>query len=196
MIYHISKQGETYKNVMSAIEKVEQRDRVLSYIQWKLPVGNYVKLNTDGASKEGRNAGCGGVIRGNQGERLGGFAKGVGNCSAFVAELWGVLEGLLLAKRLGFSNVELSIDSHVVVHVVSSGRHQGDGGYSIIKKIRRLLRLDWNIKISHEYRELNKCAVGCKLDHDVIFYEACPTKIRDILLVDEQGITSPRLIVV
>jgi hypothetical protein len=34
------------------------------------------------------------VIRGNQGEWLGGFARCVGLCSAFMAELWGVVEGL------------------------------------------------------------------------------------------------------
>ncbi|MCI88056.1 ribonuclease H protein, partial [Trifolium medium] len=69
---------------------------------WKPPEENYVKLNTDGACKEGgRRAGCGGVIRGNQGEWLGDFVKGVGYCNAFVAELWGVLEGLRLAQRLG-----------------------------------------------------------------------------------------------
>ncbi|PNX95557.1 ribonuclease H [Trifolium pratense] len=192
--------GETYRNAMSAMEKVGQRDKVLSHIQWQQPVGNYVKLNTDGSCKEGKRAGCGGVIRGNQGEWLGGFAKGVGQCSAFVAELWGVLEGLLLAKRLGFSTVELSIDSKAVVHVVISGRTQGADGYAIVKKIRRLLKMDWNVKILHEYREANKCAdalanIGCNLDHEVIFYEACPMEIGYILLADQLGISTPRLIV-
>jgi hypothetical protein len=50
----------------------------------------FVKINTDGAYKADQVAGCGGVIRGMHGEWLGGFAKGVGLCSAFIAELWGV----------------------------------------------------------------------------------------------------------
>jgi ribonuclease HI len=84
-------------------------------IGWKPPIGNFVKLNTDGARKQNNKAGCGGVIRGSQGEWFGGFAKGVGDCSAFVAELWRVFEGLEYARRLGFVNVELNTDSVTVV---------------------------------------------------------------------------------
>ncbi|MCI21595.1 ribonuclease H protein, partial [Trifolium medium] len=67
----------------------------------------FVRLNTDGAYKEQVVPGCGGLLRGSQGERLGGFAKCVGLCSAFVAELWGVYEGLRYAHRKGFRKVEL-----------------------------------------------------------------------------------------
>ncbi|MCI38977.1 ribonuclease H, partial [Trifolium medium] len=42
-----------------------------------------------GASKGMQLAGCGGVVRGSQGEWIGGYAKCVGMCNAFVAELWG-----------------------------------------------------------------------------------------------------------
>jgi hypothetical protein len=38
--------------------------------------------------------GCGGIVCGSQGEWIGGFAKCVGSCSAFVAEVWEVLVGL------------------------------------------------------------------------------------------------------
>ncbi|MCI18256.1 ribonuclease H protein, partial [Trifolium medium] len=89
---------------------------------------------------KGRNiAGCGSVIRGNQGEWLGGFAKGVSNCSAFIAELWGVLEDLCAASRMSFTNVELSIDSQAVVQAIQTGRVQGSAGCAIIKKIQRVL---------------------------------------------------------
>ncbi|MCI31634.1 hypothetical protein A2U01_0052846, partial [Trifolium medium] len=78
---------------------------------------NFVKLNTDGASKEGKITGCGGVIRGNQ--------------------------GLCLAQRLAFSKVELCIDSQVVVQVIESGRTRGTTEYALLKKIRGLLSLEW-----------------------------------------------------
>ncbi|MCI52232.1 hypothetical protein A2U01_0073476, partial [Trifolium medium] len=57
-----------------------------------------------------------------QGEWLGGFAKGVGTCSAFVAELWRVFEGLTYANIMRFMAIELNIDSVVVVHVIKTGR--------------------------------------------------------------------------
>ncbi|GAU30840.1 hypothetical protein TSUD_267600 [Trifolium subterraneum] len=179
---------------------VGQHARILSYINWKPPKENFVKLNTDGACKEGRRAGYGGVIRGNQGEWLGGFFKGVGYCNAFVAELWGVLEGLSLVRRLGFDRVELSVDSKAVVQVISTEKTQGAEGFAIVNKIHRLLKMDWNVIIVHEYREANKCAdaltnIGCNLEREVIYYEDCPEEIRNILVADEMGITTPRLIV-
>ncbi|MCI43339.1 RNA-directed DNA polymerase (Reverse transcriptase), partial [Trifolium medium] len=61
-------------------------------IGWNPPTNGRVKLNTGGACKEGITAGCGGVVRDSNGRWCGGFAKYVGNCSPFVAEIWGVLE--------------------------------------------------------------------------------------------------------
>jgi hypothetical protein len=49
-----------------------------------------VKLNTNGMSKEGKRAGCGAFIRGSDMEWIGGFAKFLGTCNAYVAELRGV----------------------------------------------------------------------------------------------------------
>ncbi|MCH94327.1 putative non-LTR retroelement reverse transcriptase, partial [Trifolium medium] len=93
----------------------------ISMIGWTPPRDLFVKLNTDGAYKEHVVAGCGGLIRGSQEEWLGGFAKCVGLCSAFVAELWGVYEGLRYAHRLGFRRVELHSDSVAVVRVLKKG---------------------------------------------------------------------------
>ncbi|MCI09825.1 putative non-LTR retroelement reverse transcriptase, partial [Trifolium medium] len=173
--------------------------RVLTNIGWQPPSGDYVKLNTDGACKDNNIAGCGGIIRGNQGEWLGGFSKGVGVCSAFVAELWGVLEGLSYARRMRFTHVELNIDSITLVQVIKSGILSSPIGLSLVKRIRRLLELDWDVKIAHAYRESNKCAdvlanIGCTLDREIIFYDSCPSQIKDLLLANEMGITTPRMI--
>jgi hypothetical protein len=49
------------------------------------------------------------------------------------------------------------------------------------------------------YRESNQCAdalasIGCTLDKEAIYYNVCPPEIRDLLLADELGITTPKLI--
>jgi hypothetical protein len=54
-------------------------------------------LNIDGACKDGV-IGCGGVIRGNMSEWLHGFSKIIGRGEAYIAELWGVLEGMRLER--------------------------------------------------------------------------------------------------
>ncbi|KAG7533397.1 Ribonuclease H domain [Arabidopsis thaliana x Arabidopsis arenosa] len=69
-------------------------------ISWKRPREGWVKLSTDGASHGNPGpATAGGVIRGFDGEWLGGFALNIGICSAPLAELWGVYYGLVIAWR-------------------------------------------------------------------------------------------------
>jgi ribonuclease HI len=178
---------------------VTGREKVVSHIRWRPPKISFVKLNTDGAYKKDQIAGCGGIIRGNQGEWLGGYAKCVGLCSAFVAELWGVLEGLRCVRRLGFMNVELNIDSVAVVQVLKERRFNSSLGGALIKQIWKLLDMDWNIEIFHTYREANKCAddlanLGCSLGYDLVFFDACPLAIRETFANDSMGISTPRLI--
>ena len=47
---------------------------MIDFIRWKPPPFNWAKLNTDGKCKGGNIAGCGGIIRGSDGEWIGGFS--------------------------------------------------------------------------------------------------------------------------
>jgi hypothetical protein len=62
-----------------------------------------------------------------------------------------------------------------------------------------IIGLDWDIEISHSYREANKYAdalvnVGCSLGRDILFYDVCPPFLSSLLLEDNLGITTPKLI--
>lgn len=85
--------------------------RVIEQIKWKAPDCGWVCLNIDGASKDSDRAGCNGLLRGCQGEWLLGFSKHLGAATAYEAELWGVWEGLRMARDGGFCQVELYLDS-------------------------------------------------------------------------------------
>ncbi|GAU13938.1 hypothetical protein TSUD_262650 [Trifolium subterraneum] len=198
-VNYVQKRVEEYQHAKQASDLLDGREYTLVDIGWKPPSGSFVKLNTDGARKDNNKAGCGGIIRGNHGEWLGGFAKGVGECSAFIAELWGVFEGLSLAKRMCFRKVELHIDSVAVVQVISTGKLKSKLGWSLVLNIRKLLDLDWEVTITHAYRETNKCAdalanIGCQLGREIIFFEDCPPHMKDLVLADVMGITTPRMI--
>jgi hypothetical protein len=72
-------------------------------------------------------------------------------------------------------------------------------GHALAKQIWKLIDRDWNIEISHTYREANNCAdalanLGCSLDYDLVFFDDCPSSIREIFANDSRGISTPRLI--
>ncbi|PNY16366.1 mitochondrial import receptor subunit TOM20-like protein [Trifolium pratense] len=85
---------------------------------WKAPQEGWVKLNTDGASKDSCLAGCGGLIRGVDGEWLGGFSE-------------------------GFKVVEVHIDSEAVIKSISNKETASASGWRLVQRIRQLLERDW-----------------------------------------------------
>jgi hypothetical protein len=93
----------------------------------------------------------------------------------------------------------LHVDSLVVAKAIMS---QGNGswrGRSLVERIHRLLALDWEVVISHTYREANKCAdalanYGCSMDNGIIYFDRCPSSISNLLLFDVLGNTTPRVI--
>jgi ribonuclease HI len=158
-------------------------------------------LNTDGASRGDVTAGCGGLIRNSEGQWLGGFSRNLGCCSAYLAELWGVYDGLCLARNIGVQKVKLHVDSSVVVQTLNNSTGGSIVGWRLIQEIRRLLTLDWEVKVSHSYREANTCAdalanMGCDHDQGLRVYDLCPTGLSSLLLDDVMGISTPRVIVV
>lgn len=77
------------------LEKKLHKELKSINVMWIPPSSGWLKLNTDGASKTSSDrSGCGGLLRGPDGQWIHGFATQLGFCSAYVAELWGVYEGL------------------------------------------------------------------------------------------------------
>jgi ribonuclease HI len=101
--------------------------------------------------------------------------------------------------RLGFKKVELNIDSATVVGVIKKGKDNSLSVSSLLNQIWRMMDLDWQVEISHMYREANKCAdalanIGCSTGYEIMYYETCPTQISELYLADCLGTTVPRLI--
>jgi hypothetical protein len=103
-VHHILQHVKNYHVAESTLQIVENKCSSIVQVKWLPPLEGWVKLNTDGSCQEGGRIGCGGVIRGSDGEWLGGYAKFIGYGNAYLAELWGVLEGLKHVRRLNFSS--------------------------------------------------------------------------------------------
>ncbi|XP_058775630.1 uncharacterized protein LOC131649907 [Vicia villosa] len=137
-------------------------------------MNDMVKINTDGAIKNNRQAGCGGIIWDGKRNRLGGFSRYLGNCKAFVEELWGVLKGRKLARTLGMRKVEINVGSQLVVVALEIGKSNNVSGLSLIKRICELMEDFNSCLVSHVYRETNVCVdvlanAACALKHYCIY---------------------------
>jgi hypothetical protein len=76
-----------------------------------------------------------------------------------------------------------------------SGEESGiSEGWNVLKHIRRLLQMEWDVKACHIYREANRyvdtlAQIYCELVSSVIFYDSCPTQITHIFLDDKAEIS-------
>jgi hypothetical protein len=90
--------------------------------------------------------------------------------------------------------MKLKSDSLSVIKGLSSEENNISEGCIVLKYIRRLLQLEWEMNVCHTYREKNQCTalmhIRCELGLSVIFYVSCLTQITHIFLND----TSSRLI--
>jgi ribonuclease HI len=180
---------------------LSNRTKVEVSIAWQCPEDGWLSLNTDGASRGEVIAGCGGLLRNSNGQWLGGFSKNLGRCNAYLAELWGVYEGLCLARSFGAAKLQVQVDSSVVAHTLNSSNGGSIIGWRLIKEIYRLLALDWEVKVCHSYREANACAdalanMGCEHGPGLRLYDHCPSRLRSLVQADAMGIATPRSIVV
>lgn len=67
-------------------------------ICWEFPPTNWIKLNSNWASKgEARLASCGGVLRNHMGKWLRGYTANLGAASVVEDEIWGLYYGLYIA---------------------------------------------------------------------------------------------------
>lgn len=98
----------------------EKKDKGLNEVKWtKLAVGWY-KLNIDGlVNGANGHAGCGGLIRDNDGRWVKGFAKKIAASSSLDAELWGSREGLVLCLDIQALAVKVELDATSAISLVS-----------------------------------------------------------------------------
>lgn len=69
-------------------DKLEQQGPAeIQMVKWEKPELGWCKVNTDGATFDSGLAGCGGVIRGDQGEWIRGSSCKLGPCNAKMAEV-------------------------------------------------------------------------------------------------------------
>lgn len=81
------------------------------------PPSGVIALNVDGSHNSGGSA-CGRLLRNSLGQFLRGFHCNLGLATSVLAELWGLVLGLRLARCMGIASLRVELDSMVVVNMV------------------------------------------------------------------------------
>ncbi|KAK5771112.1 hypothetical protein PVK06_047287 [Gossypium arboreum] len=99
----------------------------------------------------------GGVIRDNKGEWILGYNRFLGECSIAIAELWGVLDGLLILQKQGYD--EVIIQSNNIENVISiNDNKMGDSKNSLIRRIQQVLAFEKKWSLNYAPRDTNQVA--------------------------------------
>ncbi|CAN1743736.1 Putative ribonuclease H protein At1g65750 [Linum perenne] len=167
-------------------------------IAWEPGAEGWVVLNTDGSVRSERSkAAAGGVIRNYDGRFLYAFCANLGNCSIMRAELQGIINGLRIAWDNGFRRVDARTDSQAIFTLIREDRSATHQHAVDIDKLRELLQRDWEVTISHIYREGNSVAdYLATLGHDypwgVHLISVSDCNLNYFLRRDCIGISVPR----
>ncbi|MBA0813112.1 hypothetical protein Gohar_026992, partial [Gossypium harknessii] len=79
----------------------------------------WVYLSTDGAvAKDSDYATTGGVARDRDGNWIVGFNRFLGVCSPFEAEVWGILDGILILFNKGYRRIIIMTDNLEVAQIL------------------------------------------------------------------------------
>ncbi|KAH9742595.1 hypothetical protein KPL70_002999 [Citrus sinensis] len=161
--------------------------RVTRWISWKPPDWPWCSLNTDGAHNRGGISTAGGLIRDHMGCWLSGFGMMIGSCSITVAELWGL-------------KLQVEIDSRCVLQLVTKPSLEINHYAPLIQAIKDYLKMDWQVSISHIYREANFAAdymvnLAFSITLGLAIYHTPLLGVKSFLFKDVYGMTHSRSVV-
>ncbi|KAJ9159056.1 hypothetical protein P3X46_024587 [Hevea brasiliensis] len=142
----------------------------------------------------------GGLCRDATGNWLFGFVASYGISSILGAELWSMYEGLKLAYDRGYRKVILECDNLTVVNTILGVSNNQCILRCLVDSIRSLLLKDWDVQISHIYREANFSAdwlasMAYSLPLGRHFLEEPPVSILSWLFHDVVGVSYNRSVV-
>lgn len=136
-------------------------------------------------------------MRNAEGEFLVGFYGSAGISHIGHAEVLALLHGLRLCKERRYGAVQCYSDSRNTIRMVQEGvpiQHQEANEVAAIK---HLLGQDWQVQLTHTYREENQCAdylakMGATLDKTLTVLQHPPVGMESLLLADALGVSFPR----
>ena len=193
----MAKANEIHRLNNSYISQQPRRKEI--YIGWLPPPWPWCKLNTDGFCRKDKRAGASGIIRDSVGHWITGFCMNIGESSVLMAELWGLYQGLRLTWEAGIKRLLVEVDNLCVTQLVSKQVVVPNEFYALVVAIRELISRNWQVSITHIYREANSAAdfmanMAHSYPHGLHLFSSPPVGIYSIIVQDLFGVTQPRFI--
>uniref|UniRef100_A0A2N9FCR0 RNase H type-1 domain-containing protein n=1 Tax=Fagus sylvatica TaxID=28930 RepID=A0A2N9FCR0_FAGSY len=176
-------------------------DRIDILVGWKPPPSGFFKLNTDGLVLGNLGlAGARGLLRHSNGSWFRGFTRNIGTTSSVAAKLWGVRDGLLLAKKYNIQKLIIELDAKAVLDLLMSDNNTSLCYHplsALIIDCRSLIHSFEEARLCHIYREGNFCTDnlakgGTKTLNSYVEYFSPPSFVVNQLLADTWGVSFPR----
>ncbi|XP_058746886.1 uncharacterized protein LOC131619855 [Vicia villosa] len=115
-----------------------------------------------------------------------------------MTELWGVFEGIKLAISIGVQEVDIQVDSLLVVQAINKGYSIVRKSLTIISHIRRLMSHFASVIVGHTFKEANRCAdilanICCNSMQVFTMFESAPVCLQQLFNEDARGIPIARV---
>ncbi|CAI0390148.1 unnamed protein product, partial [Linum tenue] len=118
-----------------------------------------IAVNSDGSVQQSTSiAAAGGLLRNHLGKCVGAFLANLGTYTITRAEMVGAITGLEMAWTSGYRKVSLRLDSTTAITILIARDNRSNICYNLTRRFRELMQRNWEVKISHSYRECNKAA--------------------------------------
>ena len=168
-------------------------------VDWRKPPVGWAKLNTDclvlGYPRKARG---GELIRDHNGDWVTGFSRSLGCTNIFMAELWALRNGLILAKDLNLNSLIVELDAKSVVQLMNN-----DFANLLMELLltdyKTLARAIPNKRVEHTYSEANQCVdalarVGAKRNFPFVVFVESPLVVESLLDHDKANTFCNRVV--
>jgi len=112
------------------------------------PQDGWIKLKCNSAHKSSINLfRCDGILRDSNDICLISYARKIGACDAFHAEMWAMYLGLELARKWGITHLQVKSDSKVLVDMITGNCNININGSAptLIQRICDFKNMNWHV---------------------------------------------------
>ena len=124
--------------------------------------------------------------------------KIIGTTSSFVAEMWGLRDGLVLCKNLNIQCLAVELDASMIVDALTKPDYVNNIISPIFDDCKQLLTHFQQFQICHCFRQANCCAEmmarkGAEQQLDYCAFNSSPVDVLEIFRKDLDGLYCNRL---